>query len=256
MSRRNAKAQQHAAGRAAVRMVLWLVVLGGIAGAGHWGWRWMQRPDVMPLNRVAVNGEMAHLQRDQLEAVVSMAVWGNFLTVDIEKVRAAAVSLPWVERASVRRVWPDGLEIRVEEREPFARWGEAALINAQGEVFHPDSLEGLEDMPLLEGRDERGPEVISRYRSLRAVLSGAGEGLRRLRLDDRGGWSLWLGNGLEIVLGKEDTEARIDRVVWLLNQMGDETQQLERIDARYANGMAIRWKPAQTEPAETLTAAG
>lgn len=256
MSSRRTRTQPHAARRAAARLLLTLTVIGALAGAGHWGWQWLQRTDVMPLSRVAVNGEMAHLQRDQLEAVVSMAVWGNFLTVDIDKVRTAALSLPWVERASVRRVWPDGLEIRVVERRPFARWGEAGLINAQGDVFYPASLEGMEKLPLLEGRDERSVEVLERYRSLSTLLSGVGAQLQRLRLDDRGGWRLWLGDGLEIVLGKEDTEARLDRVIWLLQQMSDELPRLERIDARYANGMAIRWKPVESEPVETLTAAG
>jgi len=232
-------------GSVVVRLVLWVALVGVVAGAGHWAWGWVQRPDVMPLTRVAVDGKMTHLRRDQLEAVVTLAAWGNYLTVDIERVRAAAVSLPWVARASVRRVWPDALVIHVEEREPFARWGEEALISREGEIFRPESLEGVDALPLLEAQDDRGPEMIRRFKELQTVVGGVGLGLQHLKRDERGAWSLWLDNGTEIVLGKEDTDSRLHRVVWLLGRLGEDRGRLERVDVRYANGMAVRWKPAE-----------
>lgn len=242
-------------GAPVLRLTFWALALTLFAGAGQWAWAWVQRPDVMPLTRVAVDGKMTHLRRDQLEAVVTLAAWGNYLTVDIEKVRSAAVSLPWVERASVRRVWPDALVIHVEEREPFARWGEDALISRQGDVFRPETLEGVDMLPQIEGQEERGPEMIQRFGELQAAVGDLGGGLARLKQDARGGWTLWLHNGAEIVLGKEDSESRFDRVVWLLGRLGEDFARLERVDARYANGMAVRWKAAE-EASPAAPAAG
>ena len=36
-------------------------------------------------------------------------------------------ALPWVERADVRKQWPDTLEVQLQEHEPFAFWGQDRL---------------------------------------------------------------------------------------------------------------------------------
>lgn len=236
-------------------LVIGLGVLGAIVLAGDRLLARLQRPDVMPLSRVVVDGGLEHLRRDQLEEVVTQAVSGNYFTVDIEAVRRAAGSLEWVEDASVKRVWPNALVIDVRERRAFARWGESALVNRAGEVFRPSSLDGVGELPLLEGPDERGSEVVGRFVQLESVFRNAGYGrLERLRLDARGGWSLWLEGGLNIVLGKEAVEPRLARVLGVLRTLGSDAQRLETIDARYANGMAVRWKQNEITEPETATA--
>lgn len=241
------------------RLAAVMVGLGALGAAVLAGDRllvWLQRPDVMPLSRVVVDGGLEHLRRDQLEEVVTQAVSGNYFTVDIEAVRRAAASLEWVEDASVKRVWPNALVIDVRERRPFARWGESALVNRAGEVFRPSSLDGVGELPLLEGPDERGSEVVNRFVLLEAVFRNAGYGrLQRLKLDARGGWSLRLEGGLSIVLGKEAVEPRLTRVLGVLRTLGTDAQRLETIDARYANGMAVRWKQNEITEPETATAA-
>ena len=220
-----------------------VLALAVAVAAGDWTIGQLQRPDLMPLNRVVVDGELEHLRRDQLEAVVTLAVWGNFLTVDIEAVREAAQSLPWVAAASVRRRWPDTLVIRVREREPFARWGDGELVNRSGEVFRPASMEGIEDLPLLEGpNEEQGAEVVQRYVELSRAIAPSGASLTRLRLDRRGGWQLWLDGGVEVALGGESMHRRLDRVLLLMRLLGKGLEDVARIDARYASGIAVRRK--------------
>ena len=49
------------------------------------------------------------------------------------------------------RQWPHRLEISVEEHVPLARWNDAALVNAQGEVFNAAYKAPL---PRFTGREE------------------------------------------------------------------------------------------------------
>lgn len=230
-----------------VRRGLALLALAAVVSAGHWSWTQLQRPELMPLKRVVVDGRLEHLRRDQLEAVVTLAVWGNYFTVDIDNVRRAARSLPWVASASVRRVWPDTLMINVKEREPFARWGEKALINREGEVFRPSSLDGVEDLPRLDGPDDMGLDVVEHFIGLKSAFGKAGYALWSLSLDERGGWRARITGDIEVVLGGDRMESRLGRVLKVLAALGTDAERIERIDGRYTSGLAIRWKEGTPE---------
>ena len=82
---------------------------------------------------------LKHVTREQIENAVHGQVMGNFLTVDLEAVRNAFGKLPWVRVAYVRRVWPQSLEVMLEEHVALARWGGAALVSTHGEVFNAAS---------------------------------------------------------------------------------------------------------------------
>lgn len=84
------------------------------------------RPDTFPVRRVSLEGEFRHVSRDLLGEAVAEAAHGNFYTLDLEAVRRAAEAIPWVHRATVRRRWPDGVEIAIREHELVARWNSDA----------------------------------------------------------------------------------------------------------------------------------
>jgi len=44
------------------------------------------------------------------------------LYVDVDEARARIEALPWVKSAEVRRVWPDKIVVRIQERRPVALW--------------------------------------------------------------------------------------------------------------------------------------
>ncbi|MGD9163991.1 MAG: FtsQ-type POTRA domain-containing protein, partial [Chromatiales bacterium] len=100
-------------------------------------------PQVLPVRVVGVDGEIVHLDRQRLESTVAGAVEGSFFSVDLPRIRDKLEQLPWIESASVRRIWPDTLRVRVVEQVPLAFWGEDGLVNQRGEVFRPAKLPQL-----------------------------------------------------------------------------------------------------------------
>ena len=46
----------------------------------------------------------------------------TLLTFDARRARARIEALPWVAQARIERVFPDGLAVRVIERQPLAIW--------------------------------------------------------------------------------------------------------------------------------------
>src|SRR5690606_5535368 len=128
---------------------------------------------------------------------------GNFFSVSADEVRAGLEELPWVRRASVRRVWPDCLEVALEEHVPLARWGEDELVNTYGERFAGHATRSL---PLFFGPAGTEREITLRYARFSEILAPLGSELERVIVTARFAWQLRLANGLHIALGR-DVEA-------------------------------------------------
>lgn len=196
------------------------------------------RSEAFPLRTVALAGPAAHLAREQVEAAVRGRLAGNFFSVDIGAVRSAVEALPWVRRAAVRRVWPDRLEISVEEHVPLARWGDGELLNTYGERFS-GRLEAR--LPLLFGPSGSEAEVARQYHRFAAALAPLDAKLERVVLTQRFAWQLRLANGLHLMLGRdaEQAEARLRRFVAAYPSLQKEGTP-QSVDLRYPNGFALR----------------
>lgn len=227
------------------RWLLSLSLLLLLAGGSGWGIYKLQDPAVLPLTIVRIDGEFRQLDRRDLEQAVSSAIRGNFFTVDLEQVRAAALKLAWVDQVTVRRIWPGTLSMWVVEQQPLARWGEGELVNARGDIFSPENAFVSPDLPQLEGPRERALEVVERYRALNGRLADLGLRLRRLEMDRRGAWNVGFADGVELKLGQADTAQRIERFIRLYPGLASaESRRVKRVDMRYANGVAVLWQEA------------
>jgi cell division protein FtsQ len=225
------------------------VLLGAMVAAGRWGWHWLLEPTTLPLRVVKIDGEVRHLPRQILEQAVTEAVRGGFFAIDLQAVCAQAERLAWVEKAYVRRVWPDTLVLRVIERVPFARWGEDSLVTQRGEVFTPEDGRLPQDLPRLAGPEGTGSEVVDTYDAMGEVLRPRGLRISRLGRDARGAWTLVLQDGPVLLLGRETPALRLARFARLYPALrrARDNADLERVDLRHANGFAVRWKPRSPE---------
>ena len=158
--------------------------------------------------------------------------------------QAAIKRLPWVRGASVRRIWPGTLVIRVSEHTPYARWGTDGLISTEGVVFRPASIEGFEELPLMAAADEYKDEVLEQVEIVNRLLGSVGP-VTEVTRNAMGGWSLQVASGLRIELGVSDITKRLSRVKLFIRQFEEELDSLELLDARYANGIAVRLKPVE-----------
>ena len=127
-----------------------------------------------PLESVRVTGPFVNVSRQKLEVAIAPHLPRAFLSVDVSAIRGAARAIPEIEDVSVRRVWPDRLDIEVREREAVARWRGRKLLEADAFLFEPASLESFAMLPWLEGppgrhrRANRGeacpPNTVTRSR--------------------------------------------------------------------------------------------
>ncbi|MBU0501492.1 MAG: cell division protein FtsQ/DivIB [Gammaproteobacteria bacterium] len=207
-----------------------------------WVGKWLADPAVTPLKVARIEGDMRYLKKADLERVVADVTQGGFFTVNVLAVKRAAESLPWVAKASVRRVWPDTLLIRVTEQTPYARWGRQGLVNPGGVVFGSGGTELSQALPQLAGPEGSGRELIERYRYASKVLEPLGMKVAGLELNERGAWSLWTDGGVQVRLGVGGFNRRLERFVMAYPHLTKEAgRRMESVDLRYANGMAVKW---------------
>ena len=81
------------------------------------------------------DGRLKYITREQIRSLVSSKIDGSFFTVELDAIGNAFEKLPWVRAVSVRRNWPHGLEIELEEQVVLARRENLELVNIYGEVF-------------------------------------------------------------------------------------------------------------------------
>jgi cell division protein FtsQ len=200
------------------------------------------------LEEVRLDTAPSHVTRDEVERVVRRELRGTFFTVDLEATGVAFEALPWVRRAEVRRRWPGGLVVELEEHVPLARWADVALVNTHGELFEAHYAGPL---PLFVGPPDAAKEIAIQFEYFRRSLALIGHEPVAVRVSPRRAWRLTLKDGLTLELGREHIEARLARFVGAYGrtvaQLG---RRVDHVDLRYANGFAVRI-PELGDPGET-----
>ena len=214
------------------------------------GLQLLLRSPLFPLQEIVVRGELRHANREEIAGALE-GVGGNFFAADLAAVRGRLEQVGWVRRVDARRVWPDRIEVRLEEHVAFARWGDSGFVNTFGEPFAAEMAgDAQRALPLFAGPAGTEGELARRYRRFTELLAPLGDRPERVVLTPRHAWQLRLATGLQVELGRdgpEPVEQRLERFVDAfpasLGQLG--RTRYERVDLRYPNGFALRvtgWK--------------
>jgi cell division protein FtsQ len=196
------------------------------------------RLPVFPLREVRVTNAVALVTREQVETLIRREINGNFFTLDLAAARTAFASLPWVRNVSMRRRWPDRLEVTLEEHVPLARWGNLALVNNHGEVFNAAYAGNL---PLFVGPPESAKEIAIQFEYFRRSLAAIGKVPAQVQVTPRRAWQIRIEGGPTLELGREQVEARLARFVGAYGRtLGRLDRRIDFVDLRYANGFAVR----------------
>jgi cell division protein FtsQ len=239
-----------------------LIVL-GVAGLAWASLTALQRLPVFPLREVVLTTAPKQVSAEQIAHTARSAVVGNFFTVDLEAARAAFEKLPWVRTATVRRTWPNGLSLTLEEHEAAARWrpfsgNEGSLVNVQGEVFVADLPENASALPRLSGPEGSAAEVLAHHAEFNSVLAGIDRRVEAVALSPRRAWQLKLDDGVAIELGRDQERhplaERLARFVAHYESIKAHLGAVRVADMRYPNGFALAGAERAARPVKTEAA--
>ena len=178
------------------------------------------------VKQVDVMGE-GRLNEADVRAAIGIYPGEYFFGADLERAQIRTESLPWVDRAVVRRLWPNRIVVQLVETKPYALWqqnGQFSLVSAKGEEITkyedvrsmPKGLKTLigEDAPkhatVIEAALEGYPDIWARTESLVHM-----RGQR---------WDLYLNGGVKVKL----PEANVDEALRRLADLQSRTQILDR----------------------------
>ena len=193
---------------------------------------------IFPLREVKVEGQLNHVSREQIQLIVAKHLKGNFFTLDLIKARDAFEKLPWARNVSLRRRWPDKLEVSIEEHQALARWGSIALVNTHGELFHAASGS---DLPIFYGPGDGVIEVASQYAEFSKALKLANLEISTIALTPRRAWQVATSNGMVMELGRVEMQLRLERFAEVYTTtIAGLNKKISYADLRYPNGFAVR----------------
>ncbi|KAB8042945.1 cell division protein FtsQ/DivIB [Janthinobacterium aquaticum] len=215
--------------------------------AGVW---WVSQRPMFDLRTVKVESAdgqgLRHVNILTLRGGVQGRIKGNFFTANLDSVRSVFESVPWVRRASVRREWPNQLIVALEEHDALGTWGEdGRLLSVKGDVFTANVAEAEDDheLPAFYGPDGSEKEVLSTYGQLQKWFAPLKMKPATVSLSSRYAWTVTLDNGMSVALGREQNhttlKARVDRLVGIYPQLASRLENIDTIDMRYQNGLAL-----------------
>ncbi|PSJ40179.1 cell division protein FtsQ/DivIB [Zobellella taiwanensis] len=221
-------------------LVFFLLVLAALV----WGlWHlamWMTAANQVPVNSLIIQGEHRYLGRDEIrEAVLELPEVGNFFTLEVDQVQQRLLALPWVYQASVRKQWPDTLRVYIVEQPVVAFWNEDAMLNSHGDIFR--ARRGELELVSLSGPDQEAGRVLQEYQALQRQLGARGYRISRIHLTPRFSWELTLEDGVRLILGRDDIEARLQRFIDVYPGIVGR-ERVAYLDLRYDTGLAVGWK--------------
>jgi cell division protein FtsQ len=192
---------------------------------------------VMGLNRV----EEGHVLRQ-----AGLKGSANVFSVDLESVRERVEGLKWVRFATVQRLLPDTIAIKIVERTPvgLARIrGEIFQFDAQAELLNRDRGAGA-DFPILHGLTfddaEMNEKKVDLYLQIMKDLHGKDE-LSEIQIDDAFEVSVISQHeSVLVTLGADHFRDRWGQYLQLRTRIQTEYPDTVQVDFRFKNQAILR----------------
>lgn len=201
------------------------------------------------VERVDVMGEGRLNEQDVLRAV-NIRPGDYFFGVDLKEAQTRTESLPWVDRAVVRRLWPNRIVVQLVEAQPYALWqkeGQLALVNETGDIIAPVTEASALPNGLLHVVGEGAEREAA---TLEASLSAWPDIRQRIHSAvyvSQQRWDLVLEGNVKVKLPREGVDLALSN----LSNLQRQTQILDRtvsaIDLRLKDRISVR--PAEPEQA-------
>ncbi len=206
-------------------------------------YQWMQDPQNLTITSVEVKGDLNILDKKQLQPVIEPFTKTNLYLLDEKALETAIENNPWVHSASMTKIWPDKLVVKIFEQQPVAFWGSKKMLAENGEIINASLTKKEGVLPLLYSPNDKGRNMATGFLKIRKWMKDFPIKMVEFKEDTRGSWRIKLENGMTLKIGREHQEKRLRRfMVGYDHSLKDVINNVKTVDLRYTNGFAVEWK--------------
>jgi len=200
-----------------------------------------------PIRSVKIYG-VNHVDPLELQHLISPHLKTGFFSLNVEYIRDRLLQLPWVSDLFVKRVWPDGVEIVLTERNAVAKWNEESLLSDAGALFQPSLKSIPTQLPHFRGPQGQQMMIFQNYQKINRLFLPLNVKVSSLELTPYYTWRLVLDNGIIMQIGYKDVLTQLAQFVKVYDKIvSNQEARVEYIDLRYSNGVAVKWKDVRSK---------
>lgn len=195
------------------------------------------------VDQVRITG---HSETSEIDVIEKLELdgWTSLVGLDAESARARIQELPWVKKASVRKIYPDALEVKIEELVPFAIWQHGSrltIVERSGEPIAPFSGNRHAALPLVigMGAQKKAEEFIGRLKKYPGLASRV-KGY--IRVAERR-WDLRLENGVTVKLPETGEDAAIADLLEMDRKSALLSRDIAAVDLRLPDRLVVQLTP-------------
>ena len=169
----------------------------------------------------------------------------SIFKTQVDRIKETVLAHPFVKEVSIKRLYPFSLVIEVKEKVASALWvspaGDVQVLDETGTPFRPLSREDTKHLFVIHAKDQAAAtSVFNQVSTWMAEKAIKRDSISEV-IDTEGSITLvYLGDGVEIILGKEDQKARLKRATAVLEDVRRRGLFIRCIDARFDKGAIIK----------------
>ena len=196
------------------------------------------------IENVKITGQSDTSEVDVLHAL-DIGRYPSTLTLDLEDAKARIEALPWVKQATLKKLFPDTVEIAIVERDPYALWqhdGRLSLVDRVGKVITDDINDRYASLPQVVGIG--AAEKATAFTALIDQFPTIAGQVRAGILVSENRWTIVLKSGIELMLPAEDPEKALATIAALDRDHAVLSREIAAIDLRQPDHLIVRMTEA------------
>lgn len=210
--------------------------------------------DMFRVEQIRVQGG-SHLSKAQVVALSDIKTGLNTFSLDLDLIGRKVEEDPWVRQASVQRIFPRLIDIRIEERRPVAiiNLGYLYYLDDRGEVFKVLEASDSLDFPVVTGfeyqkieqRDRQSAQDLKKIVHLLDDLRQRNifglDQVSEVQREKNGSFALYTETGgVKVRLGRESFEKKLNRLERIYAELKPRLSILDYIDLNVDEKVIVR----------------
>lgn len=224
-----------------------IVLLAVVLSVVVWLWHRMQDPYTYPVRHVKIEAVGNYIPESMIKDSILANTHGGFFSLDTETLKQGLLSNPWIRSVSIRRIWPNTLSVELTEQQPFAQWGDQGVLTASGDIFYPNAASIPQKLLKIDAPLAKKDDILSFVEVFSQKLKSLNLNISRLDVSKRLAWTVWLNNGIEVSLCRNQVQQRFDTFLDLYpSAIGGRAQNVVSANLCYPNGLSIQWRDGKS----------